>query len=167
MSDDPFLKEPGEPTRHKRKCTAQSARSKKPCSRWAIAGGTVCPTHGGSAPQVKRKAQERLQDLIDPDRVLRSAAEIAHLDIGVFYDSNNKLLPLKDWPENARRAVQSFEVIRGNRDAGDGKFDEVVKLKLWDKMKSLDILFKHLNLYKEKVEYSGGIEVKWKGEVDE
>lgn len=48
------------------KCTAHSARTGLPCKRDAIAGGTVCPTHGGRAPQVKKKAQERLRELIDP-----------------------------------------------------------------------------------------------------
>lgn len=33
----------------------------EPCERWAIAGGTVCPAHGGSAPQVKAAARRRLQ----------------------------------------------------------------------------------------------------------
>lgn len=28
----------------------------KPCRKNAIAGGTVCPTHGGAAPQVRAKA---------------------------------------------------------------------------------------------------------------
>jgi phosphopentomutase len=32
----------------------------------AILGGTVCRFHGGSAPQVKRKAEERLALLVDP-----------------------------------------------------------------------------------------------------
>jgi hypothetical protein len=30
-----------------------------PCKRWAIAHGTVCPAHGGSAPQVKAAARKR------------------------------------------------------------------------------------------------------------
>lgn len=42
-----------------------------PCKAWAIVGGTVCRTHGGSAPQVRRKAQERIAS-----RVL-SAVDIA------------------------------------------------------------------------------------------
>ena len=42
-----------------------------PCKRWAIVGGTVCPTHGGSAPQVRAAAIKRIQS-----RVL-SAVDIA------------------------------------------------------------------------------------------
>jgi hypothetical protein len=50
----------------RRKCTAHSSQTGAPCKAWAIQGGTVCATHGGRAPQVKRKAEERLQALVDP-----------------------------------------------------------------------------------------------------
>jgi hypothetical protein len=42
------------------KCTATSKQSGNRCRRAPIPGGTVCVMHGGSAPQVKLKAQERL-----------------------------------------------------------------------------------------------------------
>lgn len=35
------------------------------CERWAIAGGTVCPKHGGNTKQAKRAAQERMLSLLD------------------------------------------------------------------------------------------------------
>lgn len=41
------------------KCRAHTSNG-KPCKRWAIVGGFVCATHGGSAPQVRRVANERL-----------------------------------------------------------------------------------------------------------
>ena len=43
-----------------------TARSGKRCRNLAIAGGTVCRFHGGAAPQVRAKAQERLAALVDP-----------------------------------------------------------------------------------------------------
>ncbi len=49
----------------KRKCTAHRSNG-QPCSAYAIRGGTVCSVHGGRAPQVKRKAAERLRALVDP-----------------------------------------------------------------------------------------------------
>jgi len=36
------------------------------CGRASIPGGTVCRWHGGGAPQVKRRADERLASLVDP-----------------------------------------------------------------------------------------------------
>ncbi|MBK9156703.1 MAG: hypothetical protein IPM11_01005 [Micropruina sp.] len=40
-------------------CTAMTSKG-KPCRLAPITGGTVCRTHGGSAPQVRRKADERI-----------------------------------------------------------------------------------------------------------
>lgn len=44
----------------KRKCSGHTSDG-APCDQWAIRGGTVCVTHGGRAPQVKAKAQQRLE----------------------------------------------------------------------------------------------------------
>jgi len=52
-----------------RKCRAHTSGTygpKRPCRNWAIRGGTVCPYHGGKAPQVKAAAQRRLQAMLDP-----------------------------------------------------------------------------------------------------
>lgn len=49
-----------------RQCTAKSKTSGQRCKKYAIPGGTVCTSHGGKAPQVKRKAQLRLLELVDP-----------------------------------------------------------------------------------------------------
>ena len=43
------------------RCSAKSGRTGRPCRQWAIRGGNVCRTHGGLAPQVKRKAEERIE----------------------------------------------------------------------------------------------------------
>ena len=48
------------------RCKATSKQTKKRCRKQAIYGGTVCRMHGGAAPQVKKKARERLNDLVDP-----------------------------------------------------------------------------------------------------
>lgn len=46
------------------KCTARRTNG-KPCGRFAIQGGSVCATHGGSAPQVRAKAKRRLDAFAD------------------------------------------------------------------------------------------------------
>jgi hypothetical protein len=53
-------------THGRRCCTAHSTRTGERCKRAPINGGTVCHMHGGSAPQVKAKAADRLAELIDP-----------------------------------------------------------------------------------------------------
>jgi hypothetical protein len=49
-----------------RRCTAHSSQTGEPCKKAAIRGGTVCASHGGQAPQVKKSARERLAELVEP-----------------------------------------------------------------------------------------------------
>lgn len=44
-----------------RQCTARAKATGTRCRAPAIRGGTVCIRHGGAAPQVRRKARERLE----------------------------------------------------------------------------------------------------------
>lgn len=46
----------------KPKCTARSSAGTGPCGNYPVRGSTVCRNHGGSAPQVKAKAQERIAE---------------------------------------------------------------------------------------------------------
>lgn len=59
-----------------RLCTAHSPRTGKPCKKYPIAGAVVCRMHGGAAPQVKRKALERLMEL--QDRAIDRMASLMH-----------------------------------------------------------------------------------------
>jgi len=50
----------------RQRCTAHLSDGSRQCGRWAINGSTVCATHGGQAPQVKKSARERLAELVEP-----------------------------------------------------------------------------------------------------
>lgn len=45
------------------RCSAPSTRTGQPCGRFAIKGGTVCATYGGSGPQARAAAKRRLEGL--------------------------------------------------------------------------------------------------------
>lgn len=47
------------------KCAATN-RAGEPCKNFAIRGGTVCANHGGRTGHVKKKAKERLLEMVDP-----------------------------------------------------------------------------------------------------
>lgn len=66
MADPLERVDPMEQVWEPKKCSATSKRSGKRCEKWAIPGGTVCPMHGGKAPQVKAKAEGRLAALVPP-----------------------------------------------------------------------------------------------------
>ena len=65
--------------RRTRYCTAHRSDG-EPCRGQAIRGGAVCIVHGGMAPQVKRSADERIRDLVDPslNRIARTIADDAN-----------------------------------------------------------------------------------------
>ena len=110
---------------------------------------------------MRRKANERLADLIDPDRALREAARLAYSDVRELYDEQGKLKPMKDWPDDLAAAIGGVEFVRRNVDGADGHSDDVIKVKVWDKPKALEMLFKNLGLLKETLEHKGAIEIKW------
>jgi len=43
------------------KCQAKR-RDGEPCTRWAVRGGPVCPTHGGNLPVVRDAAERRVEE---------------------------------------------------------------------------------------------------------
>ena len=77
------------------KCKAHR-QDGQPCQAWAIRGATVCRVHGGSAPQVKRKAAENMAlvrenslekfllqleaDVVQPQTVLNAARDM-HIEL--------------------------------------------------------------------------------------
>lgn len=71
-------------------------RDGTPCKRPPIQGATVCRAHGGAAPQVKRKAQERL--LAKVPKMLRMLNELAsNEDVPPAV----RLAAIRDWLDRA------------------------------------------------------------------
>src|SRR5262245_28796987 len=66
LSRTPASFEGGENSNDPRRCTAQSSQTGKRCKNASIPGGRVCRYHGGAAPQVIKKAQERIRELEHP-----------------------------------------------------------------------------------------------------
>jgi hypothetical protein len=156
-------------------CKAKSKSTGKQCARAPIAGGEVCRVHGGAAPQVKRKAAERVlldQAIVafgldrakDPDRLLAELGCIAYVKTSDLYDSDGRMLSVQEIRERAPQAdaaIASHEVVTGNVDAADGKRDRLVKVKLHDKARILEMLAKHHSLFEDKVKHEGRIEIGW------
>jgi hypothetical protein len=149
-------------------CVAHSSRTKKPCRHHAIKGGTVCQTHGGSAPQVKATAARRVAAMefglafaTDSNRVLAELGCIAGVRLADLYGEDGRLLGVKEMPEHVQAAIAAVEAVTGNTDPGDGKRDLLSRVRLLDKLKALEVLSKHHGLQTERVEHSGGLEIKW------
>ncbi len=76
-------------------CSARKTNG-EPCNASPIRGGNVCRMHGGSAPQVKAKAQERLQRGVPAMlRMLNELASDEDVPPGV------RLNAIRDWLDRA------------------------------------------------------------------
>lgn len=79
-----------------RRCTAQARTTGNQCKRRPILGGTVCKMHGGGAPQVIKKALERLAALVDP-AIARLAVVVDDEDSRVALAAAKDILDRNDY----------------------------------------------------------------------
>lgn len=103
---------------------------------------------------------------ITADRVKLEIARIALADLASLYRADGSFKPLSELDVDQRATLAGFETIVKNAQAGDGVTDTVLKVKLWDKPKALEMLAKHFGMLTEKVEHSGNILFEWIGDDD-
>ena len=143
-------------------CKATAKSSGKRCKKYAILGGTVCMKHGGAAPQVRRKAQQRIEAAgITPERTMLEIARIAYQDARWFRDEDGILIPVAELSDDAAAVLAGTEDVIKNVEAGDGHVDTIHKIKKWDKVKCLEMLAKDQGRLVERVEHSGDVSFTW------
>lgn len=89
-------------------CHATAKSTGQRCRRDAMRGGTVCPMHGGRAPQVKNKAAERVAEA-------DALATLATLEIVPVADPLSELAKLageaRAWKELLRERVAQLSSL--------------------------------------------------------
>lgn len=101
--------------------------------------------------QQTQKALGKIE--VTADRAIKEAASLAFSDLAAFYDDKGDIRPMSEWTPEMRAAVQSLETLDRDITPGErGPAAKVHRLKLWDKPKNLEMLFKHLNLLTERVD---------------
>jgi phage terminase small subunit len=91
---------------------------------------------------------------ITADRVLQELAAIAFSDIRKLYGEDGKLLPPHLLPDDIAPVLAAVKVVseRFVNDEENPYHERTVEAKVWDKLKSLELLGKHLKLFTDKVE---------------
>lgn len=105
-----------------RRCTAKAKSTGERCRRAAIHGANVCPKHGGSLPQVKRKAKERLR--------IAGALEQANREMHRYGGHPVKITSIEALDEELCRSAAS---VRWLQQQLDGAEDPLVGLYLTER----------------------------------
>jgi phage terminase small subunit len=84
-------------------------------------------------------------------RVLEELRRLAFVNPRSFFDHQGNALAITDLPIEAAAAIAGFEVIIKNATAGDGHVDTIHKIKLADKVRTLEILARHFKLLVDQI----------------
>lgn len=134
-------------------------------------------------PHIKERVDILVQELLDNRlelgaKTIRELEAICRSDVTDFIviGSNKKVTEIRDLNEADTRAIASMEVIEDVQRDKNGKVTNVsnrkVKLRLWDKTRSLETLSKVANLQSNEMTVKGTLNLKvdlisWKNKVKE
>lgn len=103
--------------------------------------------------RLARNQEKRIE--IKSDKILMELYKSAMSDITELFDENGALIDPQHWPKHIARAVSSLHIEEIKEwDEKERKHQFVgytKKIKLWDKIKSLELLGKHLKLFQDAV----------------
>jgi len=116
--------------------------------RTANRTGSELLSHAVIQDAIRRRSEKVLERVdVETTDIIRELARIAGSDLRMLFNEKGDLLPMKEWPDEIAAAVASVEVVMKNAMTGDGQVDRVLKIKLWDKPKALEMLARHKALF--------------------
>lgn len=80
-------------------------------------------------------------------------------DIRCLFDAAGNFKPITSLTEEEAWCLAGFELIIKNAEAGDGHTDRVLKVKLIDRGRYVELAAKHQGMLAEKVEITGSLDV--------
>lgn len=115
-------------------------------------------------PEIKAKIDKAMAERsrrtgVNADRVVMELAKIAFVNAGDVIDAETATLK----PDAAREDTAAIQSVKVKTFGEDGLEREI---KMADKLKALELLGKHLGMFKDKVELSGTLETE-KNKLDD
>lgn len=113
----------------------------------------------GSQNLVKLSIQNRISELkkerskrteIEADRVLKELARVAFADPRKLYDEDGRLKDVCELDDDTAAIVSGVDMQTTTFGKDKDKEVETKKVKMWDKMRALELAGKHLVLYTDK-----------------
>jgi phage terminase small subunit len=103
----------------------------------------------------EQQAQQLEQAELHAIDVKRVCRWNVNRDIRRLFDDKGNMRPLHTLSPEDAAMIASFEVVIKNAAGGDGHTDTVIKIRLNDQARFVELAMKHLGLLKERVEVEG------------
>jgi phage terminase small subunit len=99
----------------------------------------------------KRKLDRQKRTEITQDMVIKELAKIAFVDMRKLYNERGNLLDIHSIDDDTAGAISSIETLEEYSGYGENreKTGDTQKVKMLDKTKALELLGKHLGMFKE------------------
>lgn len=111
-----------------------------------------------------REEEEKVlkQAGLTAQKVLMQLANLANSDVRKLFREDGSLKDPAEWDDFTAAAVSSIEMLEEFAGKGMKKvhIGQVKKVKLWDKPSALEKLGKYFRLWSDKLELSGGLDLK-------
>ena len=127
----------------------------------ARVNGSKLLTNTNVASYIDERMKEREKRTeITQDMVLKELAKLGFFDIRKLFDDRGKPLDITGLDNETAACIAGLEVMDVYEGTGEDKefVGYIKKYKLSDKLKALELLGRHLGMFKDKVELSGGLD---------
>lgn len=115
---------------------------------------------GTTGPQAKTRA---VRVAVQKSRELTAQATLEQIrrgsqfDIRALFDTKGNLKPLHTLTAEEAMPIAGFEVVQRNITSGDDKIDTILKIKLIDRSRYVEMAAKHHGLLTDKIEVTGEV----------
>ncbi|SAI62909.1 Terminase small subunit [Bordetella trematum] len=113
------------------------------------------PQIAAAIQEAQAERSERVQ--VTADYVLSRMVEIDQMDVLDIMTDRMELKPVSEWPKVWRQYLSGFDLSELFEGAGDDRalVGMMKKIRWPDKTKNLELLGRHLGMFKDRVEHSG------------
>lgn len=110
-----------------------------------------------AAAVVAAQAARAQRTEIDVDYVVKRMVEIDQMDVLDIMDDAMQLKPVSQWPRVWRQYLSGFDLAEMFEGRGEDRdmVGVLKKIKWPDKTKNLELLGRHLGMFKDRVEHTG------------
>lgn len=110
-----------------------------------------------AAAVAEAQAQRSQRTEVNQDYVLRRMFEIDQMDVLDIMDDAMQLKPVSEWPRVWRQYLSGFDLAEMYEGRGEDRdmVGILKKIKWPDKTRNLELLGRHLGMFKDRVEHTG------------